>query len=95
MASLKNPGKSLTDWGFDVPGRLTLYRSFIDQTKEQIQSAKTGPVKFIDVHQWYQETHADHIDPGDGTHMWDNKQQWVGEYLVEQLAEQLCGRQAY
>ncbi|MBO6784829.1 MAG: hypothetical protein JJ899_16380 [Alphaproteobacteria bacterium] len=91
MASLANPGKSLTAWGFDVPGRLAQYGNFIAETRDAlVDKPRPGPLLFVDVHGWYQETWADTLDPGDGTHMWDNKQKLVGEYLIDRIGDFFC-----
>jgi hypothetical protein len=91
MASERNPGKTLTDWKFDVPGRLAAYARFIAQTR----AALTDPAfAFLDVHDWYQKTWADRLDPGDGTHMWDDKQEFVARHLMETLGPALCARAA-
>jgi hypothetical protein len=91
MASEKNPGKTLSDWKFDVSGRLRQYGNFIARTSgEMLDGPQYGPLTVVDVHAWYQKHYADEMDPGDGTHMWDNKQELVGRYMLAQMTPALC-----
>lgn len=92
MASVSNPGKTLTDWNYDVAGHLARYDAFIASTSDAFaQAPRPGPMVLFDVHAWYQTHHADTLDPGDGTHMFDNKQKLVGDVLIDHMGKLLCG----
>lgn len=87
LATPDNLSVFLRRSGLDVRDYLARYATFIRNTEAPL--ARNG-IQIIDTHDWYQRHHAGTLDPGDGTHMSDDKQAYLAAYLLDQLTAPLC-----